>query len=259
VLSLFWSNKCHFVSRFHGAWDLWEEDFDDYAPLRQQVVNHLEKAYFISKKGADYFKVKYPHANTQICRLGSRDFGNKNRTLGCVVKIVSCSTIYPLKRIPLIYKTVCLFAKRNSEKKVEWTHIGGGPNYSELELLTKGHNCINLHINLVGLCNHDEVIEFYKKNDYSVFINLSTNEGVPVSIMEAISFNIPVIGTDVGGTSEIVTSLTGQLVSSDPSESEVAEAIEFLQTAGICPREFWMKYYNASTNYSSFAKELATL
>lgn len=55
----------------------------------------------------------------------------------------------------------------------------------------------------------------YSEHPVDVFINLSTNEGVPVSIMEAISFDIPIVATDVGGTSEIVTDETGILVSSN--------------------------------------------
>ena len=37
LLSLFLRKKCHHVSRFHGAWDLWEEEFDNYAPLRAKL------------------------------------------------------------------------------------------------------------------------------------------------------------------------------------------------------------------------------
>ena len=42
-----------------------------------------------------------------------------------------------------------------------------------------------------------------------LFLTVSANEGIPVSIMEAQSFGIPVIATDVGGISEIVNNVNG--------------------------------------------------
>ena len=46
-----------------------------------------------------------------------------------------------------------------------------------------------------------------------LFINTSSSEGVPVSIMEALSVGIPIIATDVGGTKEIVTKTTARIAS----------------------------------------------
>ncbi|MDD0858820.1 glycosyltransferase [Arthrobacter alpinus] len=62
----------------------------------------------------------------------------------------------------------------------------------------------DLVIELKGAVANDEVLNFYRNHEISVFINVSTSEGVPVSIMEAISFDIPVVATSVGGTPEIV-------------------------------------------------------
>ena len=59
-----------------------------------------------------------------------------------------------------------------------------------------------------------------------MFINVSSTEGIPVSIMEAMSFGIPVIATAVGGTPEIVNNENGYLLSKDPSAKELAEVIQ---------------------------------
>ena len=44
--------------------------------------------------------------------------------------------------------------------------------------------------------------DVYKRQaqPYHVFLNVSSSEGVPVSIIEAMSFGIPCIATNVGGT-----------------------------------------------------------
>lgn len=57
-------------------------------------------------------------------------------------------------------------------------------------------------------------------------MNLSTSEGVPVSIMEVQSYGIPVIATNVGGTGEIIDKDNGILLPSCPSLEDVVAALE---------------------------------
>lgn len=45
-----------------------------------------------------------------------------------------------------------------------------------------------------------------------LFLNISESEGVPFSIMEALSAGIPVMATDVGGTAEIIDDTVGRLL-----------------------------------------------
>ena len=61
-----------------------------------------------------------------------------------------------------------------------------------------------------------------------IFINVSSSEGLPVAIMEAISFDIPIIATNVGGTSEIVTPETGILIAPDSAPELIAARIREL-------------------------------
>ena len=77
--------------------------------------------------------------------------------------------------------------------------------------------------------------------------------------MEAISFGIPVVATNVGGTSEVVTEKTGVLVSANPTAEDVAEAISGVQQKSLRPREFWFQNYNADINYSEFSNKLVEL
>lgn len=51
------------------------------------------------------------------------------------------------------------------------------------------------------LLGNQLVYDFYRNNDVDVFVNLSESEGIPVSIIETISFGVPVVATDVGGNS----------------------------------------------------------
>ena len=94
---------------------------------------------------------------------------------------------------------------------------------------------------------------------------MSESEGIPVSIMEALSFGIPCIATDVGGTREIVVSgNNGWLLGEDYAVEAVAEIIRNYytftaeKTAQLRnnARLFWEQKYDADINYRKFIKEL---
>lgn len=254
-LSYFLSGKCRFVSRFHGEWDLWEESSGDYATLRKEILQSLSAQFFISNKGKDYLARKYYCNNAIVSRLGTQDYGKGNKSTDGVLRVVSCSSVYPLKRVPLIFDVL----NHYNASFVEWTHLGGGRDFDLLLTYTQQKANPNIKVSLLGQVTHKEVIEYYKNNKVDCFINLSTNEGVPVSIMEALSFDIPVIATNVGSTAEAVTADAGILVNSNPSIEEVLKAIDTINKGNYNPRKVWEQRFNADCNYREFANHLYIL
>ena len=80
-------------------------------------------------------------------------------------------------------------------------------------------------------------------------------------MMEAISYGIPIIATDVGGVNEVVTSETGILVEkqidSETLTTVIKEALidyKFLGDKRSKVQSFAYNYFNAQSNYTSFAK-----
>ena len=111
-----------------------------------------------------------------------------------------------------------------------------------------------MKITLHGQTHHATIISFYKTHKVNLFINVSTTEGIPVSIMEAISFNIPVIATDVGATSEIINqnAKTGILVPAELDAMRLKKSIElflklYLNDSNFFePRVFWNANFTES-------------
>ena len=109
-----------------------------------------------------------------------------------------------------------------------------------------------------------KIYEFYEKEKPDLFINLSSSEGVPVSIMEAMSFGIPVIATDVGGTREIVNNKNGILLGANPLPREVAQKMDdFIslnqndkRTKRRAAFETWKENYSAKSNYNEFIDQI---
>lgn len=257
MLSTVLKGKAHLISRFHGEWDLWEKKYGDFHSLRIDVAKSLDIAVFIAKGGEDFFKNKYPYCKTAVFPLGSVDHGTcLQKPNDNVIRVASCSTVYPLKRVPLIFKSLLAL----HGQIIEWTHIGAGSHFEELKKVINETSHDNIKIILTGSMTHDEVMEYYKTHHFDVFVNLSTSEGVPVSIMEAMSFNIPVVATNVGSTSEEVVPESGILLSANPSEEEVANAVlKVFNSNNYHPREFWKEHYNAEVNYNKFAEMLVNL
>jgi glycosyltransferase involved in cell wall biosynthesis len=195
------------IVRFHG-FDLYEDRKDGYIPFRQDLLKKLDFAVPISEHGNKYLHERYPGIKfkSQVFRLGCFQNGLSQPSSDHKLRIVSCSNVIPLKRLDLIAT-----ALKYIDFEVQWTHLGDGEKFDELKneilLLPK-----NIHVALPGRISPEDVLDFYSQNSIDLFLNVSTSEGVPVSIMEAFSAGIPVYATDVGGTAEIVNTLNGKLL-----------------------------------------------
>ena len=85
-----------------------------------------------------------------------------------------------------------------------------------------------LENNIVFLGHKEEPLDFLK--DMDCFILPSLDEGVPKSVIESICIGVPVIATNVGGTSEIINNSITGLIVEPGSEAELYVAInEFLE------------------------------
>ena len=194
------------------------------------IDNYLDYIFFVSAKGKEsYIKIieqyyKNTHPQKYIVnRLGVEDYhGACSPSNDGVFRILSCSRVVSLKRVPLLAE---VFSNWTGEK-IEWYHIGDG---EELDLVKKtiesGNPNADANCVLLGNLNHDEVMDFYKKHRIDLFINVSMFEGLPVSIMEALSFGVPVIATNAGATEELVNSTNGILLDRNTTKEQVSNAI----------------------------------
>lgn len=210
------------VSRTHG-FDLYaHRQSPPYQPSQERMIRSLDRVYTISNHGSEYLRSQHGGAqeSVHVARLGVplpsfRAVASQDG----VFRLVSCSSVSKLKRLGLV-----LEALPAAGLGIEWTHIGTGP---QLELLRQSSRRLPDHISVrwLGQIPHSEVMEFYRSTPIDAFINVSSSEGIPVSAMEALSFGIPVIATDVGGTAELVNRECGLLLPADPSIQQVSSAI----------------------------------
>ena len=79
--------------------------------------------------------------------------------------------------------------------------IGEGPEYKNLIGLIEQLNLIE-NVKLVGPKHGEELNHFYKTSNY--FLQLSTYEGMPHSVLEAMNYGLTVIISNFGGNSELL-------------------------------------------------------
>lgn len=255
------------VSRAHG-FDLYEgEQNGRYIPFRAMQMKLVDRVFCISESGAKYLSQRFPTCSSKITvsPIGIADRGViARRSQDGAFRIVSCSFIVPLKRVDLIIRTLAELGRRESGRKIVWCHIGGGGGLAELEALAKSSLGNNVEAVFLGNMANDEIFRFYAGEPLDLFINLSSSEGRPVSIMEAMNCGIPVLATDVGGVSELVRDgKNGVLVEKDASCEEIAEKIvklmensSALDEMGKESRRLFLEDLVAEKNLARFCDDL---
>ncbi len=257
------------ISRAHG-YDVYEERYiPPYWPLRPQALENLNKLFLISQNAKKYIQNRYPNFSNKltVARLGvEKPSFITTSSRDNIFRIVSCSSIVPLKRIELLLEGVAKSAQQRPHQIFEWHHFGGGKEKEFLQEKVRKLFPSNANGVLLGFLPNEKILTFYKENPIDIFINVSETEGIPVSIMEAISCGIPIIATNVGGNPEIVSDKNGILLTANPTPTEIAHAFfEFIDNPDLALEKrkgslrVWCERYDASKNFSDFAHQIVSL
>jgi glycosyltransferase involved in cell wall biosynthesis len=229
--------RTRIVIRFHGS-DLYEELKSNYAPLRETILRHAKFLCPVSEYGAQYLRSKYPlvAGKIMVSRLGVGDRGI-NPMGGSQRTVISVSNVVPVKRVPMIFDSL-----QECSGDITWHHFGAGPLLEQLKLRSKGARP-GLRIFFHGYVPNEKVIEFLTTEPVNLFINTSSSEGVPVSVMEALSAGIPVLATRVGGVGELVNDRVGKIV--EPEISAESLALEISRLLEMSENEIRLMRENA--------------
>jgi glycosyltransferase involved in cell wall biosynthesis len=253
------------VSRAHGG-DLYRELRPGaYIGLRDTIVRGIDEIYCISEHGKTYLEDRYPFLKSILhtARLGVDDPVDRNvQPSDEPLSIITCSFVLREKRLHLIVDAIEHLLRVSPWRKIKWTHVGDGELYDELRAAVSARLGTRAQVIFKGYLSYPQVMELYRNEKFDVFINVSDSEGIPVSLMEASAFGIPMIATNVGGNNEIVNAENGVLMSANPDIETLAAtlvrfsdrpaAIAFRQRA----RALWEEKYNAAINHDRFGKAL---
>lgn len=220
--------------------------------------NSLDKVICISKHGLDYLKENYKKhsAKFSLSYLGAME--QELHSIGQGVEgkyiVASCSSVRPEKRVDAIVDIL-----KNIDVPIVWHHFGGGPNFEALKKKVADLPN-NVEVVLHGSVSNAFILDSYKKLAIDLFINVSYEEGLPFSLMEIISFGVPILACDIYGNKEICTNETGILIGEKFEPKEVAIQIKnFLLQPSIKKANvlaFWKREFSAEKNFSELALQI---
>jgi glycosyltransferase involved in cell wall biosynthesis len=258
------------VARGHGS-DIYEENtVKRYLPLLKFSALNLDAIFFVSNQGKYYFEKKVrihsPRFTVSYLGVEKPDTTSKEPVKSDNYVIVSCSNMISLKRIDLIIDSLEMVT---SHRKIQWIHFGDGILKNELETYAEKRlgPLKNISYRFMGHYPNNELLKYYSEHHVDLFLNTSSTEGVPVSIMEAQSFSIPVIATDAGGVKELVREGTGTILPVDFKPYDLAKLIDHYSCLSeeeenkirINSYLNWKSNFRASTNYEDFIMQLNSI
>ncbi len=257
------------ISRAHSG-DIYEiQQQPPYFPFRLKTLSLIDRIFCASNHAKLYLVERYPSmtSHCEVSKLGVLDPGFiALPSTDTTFRIISNSFLTPIKRVDLLIQGIMKYANSNLAIQMEWHHIGDGPLRGYLENLASKKLPENVRWAFLGNIDHAAVYHFYKTHPVDVMVNVSKSEAISVSMMEAQSCGIPVIGTRVGGTPEIITSRNGILLESDPTPQEIANAFSYIvenKVAALAMRKesknTWRTIYNAENNYQDYANSVFEL
>ncbi len=251
-----------FVSRAHAS-DLYHEDWGllndrvGVLPFRNFKQKYVDVVYSISDHGKKYLQKKYPEIKrVEVAYLGVKDFGLNPQKADDRFVIVTCSGVDENKRIHLLGE-----ALSRLDREVEWIHFGDGRLKDRAIASVTSPNVI---FRYKGQTPNADVRKFMAEHHVDLFVNLSIVEGLPVTIMEALSHGIPVLATAANGTTEaVIEGETGKLLKVEFSETELDAALNELMTHSdnliamrYKSRMLYERRFDADKNYTAFADAL---
>lgn len=257
------------IARAHG-YDLYAERYaTGYIPYKTQEDEVIDAVFLACNAGLEYYRKNYSVSEPPKYDLGYLGVDNSKTAPWeptDTLRLFSCSSMVPVKRVHLIIEAL----SRIKDIKIKWTHAGGGKLEEGLRKMAAdklGQNS-NIEYEMLGTVHNEDLREHLATVPYDFFITTSESEGgVPVSIVEACSFGLPVIATNVGGIPEIAGNDNGILLPANPSVQEIENALR--RAAAMDPedcdymrfvsRKKWQEKFVAAENAKVFTQKLMKL
>jgi glycosyltransferase involved in cell wall biosynthesis len=246
------------VCRTHG-FDLYDDrQFEKVVSFRKFKIQNIDKVFTISKHGFRYlkerisakyhFKLKNSYLGVDLKEQGSNLLKTKR------LIVVSCARVISFKRVGLTFEVL-----NSLGISLKWVHFGEGDLFSSLESNLEKTN-LNIEVDLKGDVTNSEIHDYYRNNKVDFFISLSENEGLPVSMMEAQGYGIPIIAMNVNGVPEIVNQDTGVLLPLESSFSQIVNSVRDVLCNQAYDEKIIKEHFESRflgvTNYQNFTQKL---
>jgi glycosyltransferase involved in cell wall biosynthesis len=190
-----------------------------YAKFIVCISNYCRSQLMLFSDAEDWHKLKIVHCGVDVDTYSFADKPAHSQTAG-PVKLLYVGRLAAEKGVPVLLKSLIDLKKEGYQFHL--TLLGDGPERASLEFEVQKHGLTEM-VFFGGFASQETVRETLLASD--VFILPSFAEGVPVSLMEAMACGIPVIGTNVGGVTELIEHGVSGMVVAPSDEQALKSAI----------------------------------
>lgn len=258
-------SRAHSLDLYHKDWNTIYRGEPLFLPFEQTRWKEVHRLYTITQHGYNHVTQLFPHYKNKvrIARLGVPDPGKQERAFNPGRKvIITCSLLNGNKRMFLLPDIL-----RNMQCAVDWYHFGHGSDAAKEEIREKMKLCVaDSKVHFMGLVPNTRIQAFYREQPVDLIVNLSEAEGLPVALMEAASFGVPMLATATVGNPEIVNDDNGLLIPIRFNADEVGKQLEALLTdahrwmsASRAARLTFEASFFADKNYAAFFQEISQI
>jgi glycosyltransferase involved in cell wall biosynthesis len=200
-----------------------------------KAVEKLDKIVFIAKIGQKNFLSTNPHidpAKTTFFHNGIDDLIDEQKNEPIKIpdhkkfkyRLICTGTISERKGQYLIIKALSKI-NRDILKDIHLTLLGSGSQLAYLEEFVNKNN-LSRHVSFEGSVDNSIVYKYLKQAN--IYILMSNNEGLPISIIEAMRSSLPIISTNIAGIPELVrNNFNGVLL--DPDETQLINLLNTIK------------------------------
>ena len=207
-----------------------------------RLIRGFYRVVCVSRDVREMFLRKYGFPEEKTCTIPNGvEFPDparreNRREAGDPFLIGSSGRFFPVKDYPLFVRIARVV--KTSSAPIRFELAGDGPEVEEVEGLIRKFE-LGDTVSLKGFLH--EMSAFYRNLD--LYLNTSMHEGMPMSVLEAMSYGLPVIAPNVGGFKEIIDDgIQGHLIDGRDPEIFAAKCIslfedrETLHRMGIAAR-----------------------
>jgi len=253
-------------ARAHG-FDVYESRHPHaYLPFRRFIVSNLSGIACISSHGSKHLNARdsADAGAIYVHRLGVADRARTSAGSRHSFRILTLSNIIPIKNLEAI-----ITALRHWEGgHLEWHHLGDGPLHEYVERVKSMVDTFSgerVSVRFHGFIKPSLVMDVIGSIRPHLLLNTSHFEGIPVSMMEAASIGLPIIGPNVCGVPEIVLHGENGFLIDPNSPEDIRDRLLQMATMtdeqyeAMCVRsqQIQRERFNAERNYRAFAEFLA--
>jgi glycosyltransferase involved in cell wall biosynthesis len=219
---------------YNNIWDT-AERLNDLV-IGKQVLNEVDKIIVVSNATRNYIlsldadpeKIEVVHNGVDLDRFKpiSEIKGEMRKKLSIPEDVIVVLTVRRLvykNGIDTLLESAALVVKKNP--RLVFVVVGKGPDFEEVKE-RMAHLGIQRNFRLTGFVSDKDLPLYYNVADLFALPSKS-GEGLPLVVLEAMACGLPVIATNVGGTSEVMSEDYGKLVPPNSPESLAEAVIEF--------------------------------